>query len=102
MGWINSFGPQMFELNYNKHYIGTLRNRQPYNFIVFKPRKNAIVTEFCLDPKMTSELEERDLDIITYDTRQEWVHLRLKQDDLNKNKEFLQNLFLKSLESWER
>lgn len=71
------------ELKYNKFYIGLAKNGQPWNFIVFRPKRNFLRLELKL-PKSdeTQEyLENAGLDVMEY-TANGFYRIRLTQGDL--------------------
>lgn len=86
------------ELKYNKFYIGLARDGQPFNFIVFKPQKNAIRIELKL--KRNDELEEQlnsaGLEVLEYSTRYGRYRIRLSKDDIKKHGELLLSLMEQS------
>jgi len=82
------------ELKYNKFYIGLARDGQPFNFVVFRPQKNAIRLELKL--KRSVELEEQlnsaGLEVLEYSTRNGRYKIRLSKDVIKKNSELLLSL----------
>ncbi len=80
---VHEFAPG-FELNFNKFYIGLVRDGQPINFVVFRPRKNAIVMEARLprNSDIDNRIEESGLDDIGYDNKWGSYRLRLKPDEI--------------------
>jgi hypothetical protein len=82
------------ELKYNKFYIGLAKNGQPFNFVVFRPKKNFVRLEPRL-PKATStqeKLEEAGLDVMDYDDRWGRYRIRLTPDDLKQKSEILKEV----------
>ncbi len=79
------------ELKYNKFYIGLARNGQPWNFMIFRPKKEFIRFEVRL--KNTAEtqkrLESAGLDIMDYDSRWGYYRIRLQPGDVDKYKAIL-------------
>ena len=59
------------ELKYNKFYIGLARNGQPWNFMIFRPKKEFIRFEIRLKNAAETQkrLESAGLDIMDYDSR---------------------------------
>jgi hypothetical protein len=83
------------ELKYNKFYIGLAKDGKPFNFIVLRPKKNALRVE----PRITrSEVIENNmdtagLDVLEYSVRDKRYRIRLSKADLTKNADLLQSLF---------
>jgi len=74
------------DLKYNKFYIGLAKDGQPYNFMIFRPKKGFLRFE----PKLrsTSEpqefLESVELDVMDYDSRWGRYRIRLQPGDVEK------------------
>ncbi len=92
LGVVHEFDPAL-ELKYNKFYIGLVKGGQPHNFIVFRPRKNALVLTVRLkpSPEIQARLEQSGLEALEYDKREGGYRIRLGTgtDDLNKQSEVL-------------
>jgi hypothetical protein len=67
---IHQFAPGI-ELKYNRHYIGLAKNGQPYNFAIFRARKNSLNLDIKLPPtdEYRTKLEEAGLELMEYDKR---------------------------------
>lgn len=67
------------ELSYNKFYIGIYRNNQPYNFVVFKPKKSHFRAEFRIpeSDELTEKIEAAGIESLDYDSRYSSYRLRL-------------------------
>jgi predicted transport protein len=82
------------ELKYNKFYIGLARNGHPDNFVIFRPKKNAI----RIEPRITQsdaidqKLDAAGLDVMDYDTRWGRYRIRLGKGELKKNEDVLRDL----------
>ncbi|MGB9457180.1 MAG: DUF5655 domain-containing protein [Bryobacteraceae bacterium] len=87
---VREFDPSL-ELKYNKFYVGLAKEGQPHNFVVFRPRKNALVLTVRLkpSPEIQARLEESGLEALEYDKREGGYRIRLGSDDLNKQSEVL-------------
>lgn len=89
-----TFDPSL-NLKYNKFYIGLTSNGQPYNFVVFRPRKKTINVEISL-PR-TSEIDEKieasGIDTLEYSTHRSRYKLSLDADTIAKQRDLLQYLF---------
>jgi len=83
------------ELKYNKFYIGLVKNAQPNNFVIFRPRKNKLNIEIRLEKsdEIQSELEESGLDLIDYNIRWGRYRIRLGKSDIKQNEELLTKYF---------
>lgn len=98
---VNSLDPNL-ELKYNKFYIGLAHDGQPFNFVAFKPQKNAIRLEIKLQESedIKEKLESANLEILEYSTRGGRYLVRLSKDDIEKNIELLTELFTKSFKEF--
>ena len=83
-----------FELKYNKFYIGLARAGEPFNFVIFRPQKQALRMELKLSrsDEIDSGLESRGLDLIGYDTRNGLYKIRLTKIDIDPNKDYISEL----------
>ena len=91
-----------FELKYNKFYIGLTRSGAPFNFVVFKPKKQALRMEprLARSDDLESDLESRGLDLMDYDTRNGRYRIRLSKNDIEPNNEVLAQLLRASFEEF--
>lgn len=91
---INELLATSLELNFNKHYIGIYRDKQPFNFVVFRPKKKFVNLEIRLDRSedIDQELENSDFDVMAYDKQFGNYRLRLTQADVEEFDELLQQL----------
>lgn len=83
---------------YNKHYIGLLRSGIVNNYVIFKPKKEMVVTEFRLPraQEIDSVIENSGLDSLTYSKQWGRYRLRLYKSDLQRSREIIKELFVKS------
>ena len=83
------------ELKYNKFYIGLARNGQPFNIVIFRPRKSGINVEIKLprDPAIDEKIEEADLSTLDYSTRWGVYRLSLSAEDVSNKRMVLADLF---------
>jgi predicted transport protein len=90
---VREFDPAV-ELKYNKFYVGLARDGQPHNFVVFRPRKNALMLTIRLKPavEIQSKLEESALEVLEYDKREGGYRIRLGIDDLRSREAILRQL----------
>jgi predicted transport protein len=81
-------------LKYNKFYIGLEKDGQPYNFVMFRPKRNQLNFEVRLP--QTEELDERidqaGLDALEYNKRWGLYRIRLTKNDLENKSEILKEL----------
>ena len=93
------FDPSL-NLKYNKFYIGLVRNGQPNNFVVFRPKKDWVRCEPRLDrsDEVSQLLDSAGLNLMDYDSRWRRYRIRLGKDDVHKHKELLTNLFRRAYE----
>lgn len=82
------------ELKYNKFYVGLAKDGQPHNFVVCRPRKNALVLTIRLKQSadVQSRLEESGLEALDYDKREGGYRIRLGIDDLKNRGDVLRQL----------
>ena len=78
-------------MKYNKFYIGLARNGQPWNFRIFRPKKEFIRFEIRLKNAAETQkrLESAGLDIMDYDNRWGYYRIRLQPGDIDKHKDIL-------------
>jgi hypothetical protein len=69
-------------LKYNKFYIGLEKEGQPYNFVVFRPKKNQLNFELKLpqSKELDAKIEEAGLDALEYNKRYGSYTLRLTKE----------------------
>jgi hypothetical protein len=81
------------KLQYNKHYIGIFKNGQPFNFCIFRPKKNTINLAIRLprSDEIDSKLEEAAIEVLAY-ARYGAYRLSLQRDDIAKSRDLLKNL----------
>ena len=82
------------EPKYNKFYIGTAKDGQPFNFITFTPRKKHIGLEIKLprSDEIDGRLQVAGVETLEYSTRWGTYRLALSGDDIEKNRELLKEL----------
>lgn len=91
-------------LSYNKHYIGFWLNGRAYNFIIMRPRKNAVILESKISEEEFKNLKDEvladnsELDIMEYNPRWQRLTIRLIAEDLTKYQEILILIFRKTFE----
>lgn len=90
------------ELKYNKFYIGLAKDGQPFNFAIFRPRKNSLNLEIKLPfaEDIQQEIENQGLDDMGYLKRWNIYRLRLSKDDIESKKDFIKNLFIMANENF--
>lgn len=83
-----------FELKYNKFYIGLARAGEPFNFVIFRPQKQALRMEMRLarSDEIENDLELKGLDLMDYDSRNGRYRIRLTKSDIDPNREYLSGL----------
>lgn len=67
LSYINEFSDG-YQLNYNKNYIGLIKNNKAENFVAFKPQKTNIRIDLgCeIDSELKDELEESGIVVLEY------------------------------------
>ena len=92
-GVVREFDPAL-ELKYNKFYVGLAKDGQPHNFVVFRPRKNALMLSIRLKPaaEIEAKLEGSGLEALEYDKLEGGYRIRLGADDLKDRGDVLRQL----------
>lgn len=90
---VKQFDPSL-ELKYNKFYIGLSKNGQPYNFVVFQPKKNQLNLELKLPQSddIDAKIDDAGIDTLEYNKRWNIYRLRLTRSDVKTNPEVLKEL----------
>ena len=81
-------------LNYNKHYIGLIRDGVAANFITFTPRKQKVICELRLplSDDVSQRLEDEGMDMLTYDAEWKRYRLRIDREDVEGRADVLRDL----------
>jgi len=89
------------EPNYNKFYIGLVKNERPNNFVIFRPKKNKLNVEVRLakSEEIQGELETSGLDLLEYDNRWGRYRIRLGRGDVKRHEELLRKCLRMAYES---
>ena len=82
------------ELKYNKFYIGLARSGQANNFVIFRPRKEALRFEPRLPqtPETEKRLTDAGLDVMDYDSTWNRYRIRLQAGDVEKHRTILKQV----------
>jgi hypothetical protein len=82
------------EMKYNKFYIGLSKDRQPYNFILFRPQKNTVRIELKLPRTDDTDklIENAGFEALDYDSRFGYYRLPLQKEDVANKREQLKQL----------
>ncbi|OAI39328.1 hypothetical protein AYO39_00395 [Actinobacteria bacterium SCGC AG-212-D09] len=90
---VNEITPGM-SLKYNKNYIGLARDGVADNFVQFRPRREAMITEFRIprSDDVTALIEDSSLDSLVYSKRWGRYRVRLTKNDLGQEQELLRDL----------
>lgn len=90
---VRELDPEL-ELKYNKFYVGLAKDGQPHNFVVFRPRKTALLLTVRVkaSPDVQSKVEESGLEWLDYDKREGGYRIRLSGDDVTKHADMLRRL----------
>ena len=96
---INEIEPN-FELNYNKHYIGLIRNGIAFNFATMNPKKSFLRLNFKLEQseEINNLINDNEFNVLDYGTRTNRYKLRLTKDEIETKKDVLKQLLIKSYE----
>ena len=89
------------ELKYNKFYIGLSKAGQPFNFVVFRPKKSWINFEVKLPrtDEIDSKIEQAGIEALEYATRWGAYRLSLHKNDIVKHRELLKELMQAAYQS---
>jgi hypothetical protein len=89
------------ELKYNKFYVGLSKGGQPFNFVLFRPRKSTINLEIKLDEtqEIDAKIEQAGIEALDYDARWGRYRLTLHKDDLTKHRALLKELLQAAYQS---
>lgn len=84
------------ELKYNKFYIGLSKEGQPFNFVLFRPKKSWINFSFKLPraEEIDAKIDQAGLESLEYSARWGTYRLSLREADIRKNRELLKELML--------
>ena len=90
---LRDFDPTL-NLKYNKFYIGLEKDNQPYNFVIFRPKKKHINFELRLPQSadLDAKIDDADLDTLEYDKRWSSYRIRLTKEDVKTKSEVLKKL----------
>lgn len=82
------------KLKYNKFYIGLEKNGQPYNFVMFRPKKKQLVFELKLPQSddIDTKIDHADLSTLEYSKRWGTYRLSLTQAHIKGEVEVLKEL----------
>ncbi|WGD51613.1 DUF5655 domain-containing protein [Bradyrhizobium sp. CB1650] len=82
------------ELKYNKFYIGLWRSGQPFNFVIFRPKKKHIRVEIRLPrtEEVDAKVEQSGIEVLDYDETYQSYRLSVVADDLVKHRDLLMEL----------
>jgi hypothetical protein len=85
--------PQI-EPKYNKFYIGLAKSGKPFNYLIFRPKKQFIRFEPQLQDTTETQrqLDESGLDVMDYDKRWGRYRIRLQPGDIEKHRDVLQEI----------
>lgn len=91
---INGLLGTSLELTFNKHYIGISREKQPFNFAVFRPKKKAVTLEIKLPRTevIDQDLDNSAFDLLSYDKHFGYYRLSLTPADVEQFDDLLQQL----------
>lgn len=90
------------ELKHNKFYIGLSKNEKPFNFVVFRPRKNSLqlTIRIARSEEIEQKIENSGLDWIDYNDRERGYRLRIKKGDAKAHRELFLELFRLASENY--
>ena len=85
-------------VKYNKYYIGLTINGFPFNFVIFRAKKQFIRAEVKLSQQeeWNSKLEEAGLVVLPGAKKRDRLVFQLHKNDVDKNHDLLKDLFAES------
>lgn len=88
------------ELKYNKFYIGLSKDGQPFNFVIFRPRKNRINLDIRLpkSEEIDAKIIAADFEALEYQARWGQYRLSLSKDDVHSKRDVLKSLLKEAYE----
>jgi len=91
-----------FSLKYNKYCIGVAKQGMSKNFISFIPRRSSVILYFkhSENEEIQRQLNESDLDLLSYDHQWKQYRVRLKESDLSETSGTLKGLMNKAYEAY--
>ncbi len=94
LGIVREFDPTL-DLKFNKFYVGLSRDGQPYNFVIFRPRKKSLNIEISLPKSDDVDARIEATGIESWDYSARWGRYRLSanRDGVAKHRELLKELF---------
>ena len=91
-----------FQLKYNKYYIGMNKDGISQNFISFTPRKTTVILSLKheKEAEVDQMLTDSDFDVMSYDKQWNQYRIRLKESDIEDNKDLLSSLIEKAYKKY--
>jgi hypothetical protein len=85
---------QDLDLKYNKFYISVSKYNRPFNFVIFRPKKNSLRIEPKLKKVEEIEimLDSAGLDVLEYDTRNQRYRIRFSKEEIQKHERLLKEI----------
>lgn len=82
------------ELKYNKFYISVSKDDKPFNFVIFRPKRNFLGVEPKLRKAEEIEimLDSAGLEVMDYDTRNQRYRIRFSRDEIQKHERLLREI----------
>ena len=86
------------EIKYNKFYISVSKDDKPFNFVIFRPRKNSLRIEPKLNKSEDVEImvESVALDVLEYDTRNQRYRIHFLKNEIKKHERMLMEILGRS------
>jgi len=93
MDIIKALSPN-YKLNYRKHYIGLMNDKQVDNFVKIIPKKNFVRLSLKLQKSndIDEKIDNADLDILDYNDKLCRYKFRIKNDDIENKKKIITDL----------
>ncbi len=92
----------VFELSYNKYYIGFRVDGRPRNFAIMKPQRGGMRFEIRIARNEQADgiIEAAELDFMDYDKRYKAYKIRLSEEDMDKKKDEIRSLLKMAYQSF--
>ncbi len=90
------------KLNYNKHYIGLMKNNKANNFVRFRPRKKHVQLNLRLEKseEIDEKIEESGIEALDYNNRSSSYRLQIYEEDIENRKEFITDILKRAYDNW--
>ena len=94
---VKEFDPSL-SLKYNKHYIGLARDKDAFNFVLFKPKKSHLNAEIKIprSDELDARIQANGLEELEYSKQWNRYRLHLTKVDLIERRPLITELMLQA------